>query len=207
MKYKQLPAGEKIGQREVLSFLGRDKYKVKCKCGNISIVVGYTLKKGLAKQCVECYKKIAGKSNIKHGHSSKTNSTYRIWVGMVRRCHNKNASDYHGYGLRGIKVCTEWRKNYEQFLSDMGERPIGKSLDRIDFQKGYYPGNCRWASGEEQCKNRSNNRRITARGKNMILKDWCKELGIKTSLFYQRIYRGLTEEEALFAPKKKWRGK
>lgn len=94
------------------------------------------------------------KINLKHGHCSdgKTTSTYNTWTNMLNRCSRPNDVSFKWYGARGITVCKRWRK-FENFLADMGERPKGFTLDRLDSDKGYSPKNCRWATQEEQRAN------------------------------------------------------
>lgn len=94
-----------------------------------------------------------------HGHSRKGawSPTYYSWAAMVSRCTNPKRNNWHLYGGRGIAVCDRWRE-FAAFLADMGERPPGTSLDRIDPSKGYSKGNCRWATRTEQNRNRRNNR-------------------------------------------------
>lgn len=90
-----------------------------------------------------------------HGHSVGGHSlTYSSWISMLSRCHNENRTNYHHYGGRGITVCPRWRESFENFLADMGERPAGKSIDRIDPDGNYEPDNCRWATQAEQLRNR-----------------------------------------------------
>ena len=94
--------------------------------------------------------------NYKHGHNlsktGKPSPTYISWQGIKARCQNPNRSDYERYGGRDIKVCERWQ-DFENFLSDMGERPEGKTLDRINNDGDYEPGNCRWATPKEQRQN------------------------------------------------------
>ena len=130
-------------------------HKVECgECSKVFDVADYTRKAGRGKFCSKsCGARFNGRI---HGHSthSSQSRTYSTWCTMRARCNNPNNPKYYLYGERGIKVCDEWRK-FEGFLRDMGPRPKGKTLDRIDGEKGYYKSNCRWATPVQQSANTS----------------------------------------------------
>ena len=124
-----------------------------------------------------------------HGHTSRTGSTptYRSWHAMRARCYTDSSSYFENYGGRGIRVCERW-SNYSNFLADMGERPPGKTLDRIDVNGDYTPENCRWAT---KCEQEANKRRrkdaIIFDGK--TLTEWARELGLHYKTVKQRLLK------------------
>lgn len=123
---------------------------------------------------------------------------------MKERCNNKNNIGYELYKCRGIKVCSRWQNSFENFLKDMGERPENTSLDRIDNNEDYSPENCRWATKEQQARNKRSNRLITAFGKTQTLVEWSYETGIKADTIASRIdYYGWNIEKAI-STKKLW---
>jgi hypothetical protein len=111
----------------------------------------------------------------------------------MMRCHNPNATKYWQYGARGIAVCPEWH-TFQGFYADMGLRPDGKTLDRIDGTKGYCKENCRWATPSEQQRNTKSNRRYTFRGKSLLLQEIAERLGVKPATLFYRIKQGWPEE-------------
>lgn len=122
------------------------------------------------------------------------------WRLMLNRCYKTNSPDYSHYGGRGIKVCERWR-TFSNFLQDMGERPKGLTLDRMDNEGDYEPGNCRWATSLEQSLNRRSNVWIELNGKIKSLTQWADELGVKRSVVLQRTSAyNWTPEEALLTP-------
>lgn len=128
----------------------------KCDCGNIITTRLSSVKSGNTKSC-GCYKneitKKIGLNNKKHGMSFS--KEHNSWKSMKDRCLNTNHIFYKNYGGRGIKVCDRWINSFENFYQDMGKRPLGKTLDRINVNGNYEPSNCRWATIEEQNKNKS----------------------------------------------------
>lgn len=115
---------------------------------------------------------------------------------MVGRCTNPKHVKFKSYGARGITVCERWLK-FENFIADMGPRPIGKTLDRIDGTRGYEPSNCRWATAEEQSANRSNAIRIDFNGLSMNGRQWSKHLGLGPNTVGRRLRSGRPIHEVL----------
>lgn len=128
----------------------------------------------------------------------RTSPEYITWSGMLSRCFSPKNKDYPRYGGRGIDVCSRWRHSFENFCGDMGHRPDGKTLDRIDVNGDYSADNCRWATPKEQGRNRRNNVVYTINGKTQNLSAWAEETGIKRSTIQARINKyGMTLEEAI----------
>jgi hypothetical protein len=115
---------------------------------------------------------------------------------MLKRCKNPKFSKFENYGGRGIRVCERWGR-FENFLLDMGPRPEGTSLDRIDNDGDYTPDNCRWATREEQGRNKRNNKFLTFRGQIKTQAEWAEFMGLSRRLLEKRMARGWTVERAL----------
>lgn len=138
----------------------RSAYLCECMCGTKSIVSGFALTHGRSKQCKTCSARsaggAAGRVLFKHGHSPfgrKPSRTYSSWYAMKARCSNPNNKRYDDYAGRGITFCDRW-ESFQNFLEDMGERPEGTSLDRINVNGNYEPTNCRWADAQTQANNK-----------------------------------------------------
>lgn len=126
----------------------------------------------------------------------KPSATYWCWVHMRQRCRNPHSNAFANYGARGISVCERWNE-YGNFLTDMGERPDGHSLERIDVNGNYEPSNCTWATRKEQSRNTRSTRKITINGETFIAKDLAEKLGVKTDTIVSRAKVCHTIEELM----------
>lgn len=185
---------------------GQGRWLCKCDCGNHSVVLASNLTRNHTTSC-GCHKKANFKvMNLTHGATANQDtrhkkylSSYNIWCGMRQRCYNSNSPAYIYYGGRGIKVCERWH-DYSNFVEDMGEKPKGLSLDRIDNNGDYSPQNCRWASNKEQMRNKSNAHLITYNGETKSLIEWAEHLGVSRGKLHNRIFNGWDIERAFTQP-------
>lgn len=144
---------------------------------------------------------VARRGGLRHGHArdGQVSPTWRSWQSMMNRCERPHQPQYADYGAKGVRVCERW-KTFDNFLADMGHRPSGKTLDRIDNAKGYEPGNVRWATTKEQGSNRACVDNITYQGRTQNPEDWARELGLKPQTIRSRIARGWPLERVLTKP-------
>jgi hypothetical protein len=153
--------GQKVGRLTIMADLGLDKNSHRlllcvCSCGNSKTYVRSDLLTGRIVAC-GCRQRESGYLSFKHGEARHRMVTpeYQTWLGMIKRCEDDSRKDYKHYGARGIKVCARWRHSFETFLADMGRRPLSKpTLDRINNDGNYEPGNCRWATWSQQNLNK-----------------------------------------------------
>ncbi len=155
----------------------------KCSCGTIRTLRIASVKANQSRSC-GCLK---SENNWKRTHNLSRTREYKSWESMIARCYNENHFSYNDYGGRGITVCDEWRNSFESFLKDMGERPIDKTLDRVENDKGYYKENCRWATKKEQAINRHNTIYLTFNNKRLTLEEWSKETNIPVGTIKSRL--------------------
>lgn len=162
-------------------------WKCKCDCGNECIVFGTHLKSGHTQSCGCLQKERTSRARKKHGLAHTRTS--RIWSNMKNRCYNTKDSVYKYYGGRGIKVCDEWKDDFQAFHEWAMSNGYADHLtiDRIDVNGNYEPSNCRWVSMKEQSNNKNSNHLITYKGETLTITQWAHKLGINPKMLFARI--------------------
>jgi len=187
--------GRTLGRLTVLRRHGTSSrpvyWECRCECGATKVVAYKHLRSGSTVSC-GCYRNEMNARPKVHGHSKAAgrgrSPTYITWEGMKQRCHNPAANGYTEYGARGITVCDSWRESFERFLADMGERPDGMTLDRIDNDRGYEPDNCRWATRSDQQSNRKCRRMVEHNGRSVTVTQLAREHGLSRGVLWHRLF-------------------
>ena len=180
---------EKIGRWTIIKRKGKNAngkilWLCVCECGNYRMVLGDNLRNGVTKSC-GCLKNEKIKERaLKHG-MTKT-PTYITWLNIKQRCFNHKNKRYPNYGGMGITVCEAWLK-FENFYADMGKRPEGLTVERIDNELGYFKDNCKWGTYAEQSRNTQNNIMITYNKQTLCMRDWAEKTGIKYTTLWHRL--------------------
>lgn len=194
--------GEKYGRLTVIEHVpnapgAKDtnaRWLCMCECGKAKIVYGQDLKKGKVVSC-GCWNE---EKRTKHGMARTR--IYKVWMGIRVRCTNPKERSYPNYGGRGIQICERWL-TFENFLADMGDRPAGYEIDRIDNNGNYEPSNCRWVSRKVNLNNKRDNRVIEFNGESKTMAQWAEQCGIRWDTLRSRIDRyGWSIERALTTP-------
>lgn len=192
--------GQRYARLVALRSAGNGEWLFRCDCGTEKVTNSKNVRRGLVRSC-GCLRKetsrAVGLRTRTHGHAVADTPEYRAWHHAKDRCHNENNQCYGNYGGRGIRVCAEWRNDFVAFLRHIGPRPDGHSLDRIDNDKGYEPGNVRWATGEEQARNRRTNHIVAFKGRTVTLAEAIEESGLSGKMVRERIRLGWPVERAL----------
>jgi hypothetical protein len=172
-------------------------YRCRCDCGQETRVRSVHLTSRRIKSCGCLFRDTP--NHTTHGRS-KT-AEYRCWAHILSRCLNPNVKEYARYGGRGITVCDQWLTDFPAFLADMGPRPSSAhSIDRIDNDGNYEPGNCRWAMRTVQSRNRSTNTQVMFRGRLLTIAEAAEASGLSPLLISLRKRRGWPEDELFLAP-------
>jgi hypothetical protein len=194
-----------FGRLTVMGWAGRDSrnhqlWRCICSCGAECALEMYPLKKGQVKSC-GCYKvDTAGVQSITHGAASRSSDPevtriFRVWTKIRSRCLNSRDRAYQDYGGRGITICESWM-NFSNFYRDMGHPSAGLTVERLDVNKGYEPGNCIWLPLNKQNENKRNTIRVSYNGKVWCLKRLCEHLGVPYTRTYKRLKRNQTAAAA-----------
>jgi len=167
-----------------------------CACGQEKEALAASIRSGRTTSC-GCAKRDSS-ARLKHGHSRQSgrHPLYTVWGQMRSRCNNPSTPGYKHYGGRGIKCCPQW-DSFEVFVSDMGNRPDGFTLDRIDVNGDYEPRNCRWADRRTQANNTTRSVRYAYEGEEMSLEDVSARTGVNLNTLRVRLFRGWSFERAI----------
>lgn len=195
MSFQILNVGAKFGRLEISEISGQ-RARCTCSCGETKTVLKRHLLSGATTSCGCAHREMVADLNKKHGATGTL--TWRRWRSMINRCYMKNSKSFRDYGGRGIAVCDAWRESFVAFLDDMGECPSGDlTLDRIDPNGNYEPGNCRWATRVQQNRNSSRNRMLSYAGQTMCVSEWAEQLGLNYRTIMTRLSKGWSTERTL----------
>lgn len=184
-KFGRLTAVEQVSSKPVC-------WKCMCDCGREAVVQSAVLASGNTRSCGCLYAESRGANKLNRGYGHT--KVYDVWFQMMSRCHKPENPGYPNYGGRGIEVCESWRQGVANFVADMGEPPEGMSLERVDNNGNYEPGNCVWATRHQQQRNQRTNVKVAG----VVMADWARALGVVQSAINSRVTRhGETHEEAI----------
>ena len=177
------------------------RWKCQCECGNIAIIDSASLKGGITKSCGCLLKEILSKTKFVHGMCKSPE--YKTWECMKERCYNITNTAYKDYGGRGIKILPKWKNNFMAFFNYIGPKPSKKhSIDRIDNNAGYFPGNVKWSTQREQTNNTRRSHFIVINEWKLTIAQWARFVGINPLTLCTRIHRGWPVVKAVFYPVK-----
>jgi len=200
-------AGQKFGRLTVLEQIKNTKFtswKCRCSCGNETVVTTNSLKNKKIQSCGCLRKEITIKRMTTHNMSRSPE--YKAWQHMKDRCYKPTDKSFKNYGGRGIEVCQEWRDSFLAFYNHIGKRPSSKhSIDRINNNGNYKPGNVRWANRKVQANNSRHNHLITIDGITQTITQWGKATNTSITVIRYRLSLGLEDKEAVFTPPRKQR--
>jgi hypothetical protein len=192
-------SGENFGRLTAHNVVGRNRHNqllwhCTCECGREKEVLGFLLRRGDVQSCGCLHKDAVRAFCVTHDMSGTP--IYAVWRSMMQRCYDKNSHAYQRYGGRGINVCERWQ-NFLGFYSDMGDRPEGMSLERVDNNGDYCLENVIWASAKTQARNRRSTVFLEFKSQRKSMAEWAEEFDMKIQTLWARVNRGLSVEEAL----------
>lgn len=209
-------SGQRFGRLVVIVKDAAPKlWRCLCDCGNETLTTGGNLRNGSVRSCgciAAEWSKFMGsnrdyiakraESVTVHGHKrrGKISPEYSTWLAMKRRCNDPQCKDYPNWGGRGIRVCKRWDESFENFLADMGPRPSPThSIDRLKSERDYGPGNCRWATPQEQGgENKRTNIAVVVAGQRFeTLSAACRHFGVGVTVASMRIRAGISPDAAV----------
>lgn len=199
--------GETYGRLTIIGDGGRNHINrpiahCQCACGRELTTLYPNLRNGHTRSCGCISREVTTARNLRHG-LSKT-PIHNTWLNMRARCHSPSASGYHKYGARGISVCERWRNSFDAFLADVGPKPSPRhSLERINNDGHYEPGNVRWATATEQARNRRSSHVITVNGVSRTVAEWTERMNVNHWFVRNRLRRGWSEHDAVTVPPKR----
>lgn len=173
----------------------------RCECGTEKAVAAGSMRNGVTRSCGCLHKESsAANGRLSTVHGMKNTPTYASWRAMRKRCGNKNDQAYDRYGGAGISVCESWQKSFAAFLADMGERPEGTSIDRINSLGNYEPNNCRWADRKTQNRNKKDTLKVFFLGRFWPTAELAERTGMKRDALNSKLKKGVQIECAIPAP-------
>lgn len=196
-------AGKRFGRLAAIEAAGKNRQKnyvwrCLCDCGHEVVVSSSNLIRGNTQSCGCLANELTRAAMTTHGLNGT--GAHKSWMSMRQRCLNPKNRAFPSYGGRGIKICPQW-DSFATFFADMGDRPPGLELDRIDVNGHYEPGNCRWATPLQQGRNQRKTRMVTMNGVTKALTEWAEELGVNPRTVNSRLHYGWSVERALTEPK------
>lgn len=176
---------------------GAVRWRCLCNCGGEVTETSHRLMSGRRRSC-GCLK-LAPKRHGQARRAGARTGAYHTWASMMGRCYRPTAGGFLFYGARGIRVCERWHR-FEHFAADMGPRPDGATLDRVDPNRDYEPNNCRWASRLQQSRNTRRNVVIEYQGQSRCASEWAVLIGVSVTTIYARLRNGWPTEQVLSPP-------
>ena len=206
--------GKRFGRLTAVSIAPKlqnsSRWNCICDCGGTSTPTTANLRNGHTTSCGCIRNEIQSSRLTTHGHlkGNRRHPLYGVWCEMRHRCNSVSHKQFVDYGGRGIRVCPEWQgqNGFDNFVKDMGDRPAGYSIDRIDNSLGYSKENCRWACNFTQANNTRQCRAITAYGETHSIAEWSRRTGISKATIRWRLDKMKVQHESALSPESKKRG-